>query len=364
MYKYLPVLALCFLTACVEVPEMLAECDSGTGKTICNLQNPEDMDFLPGSDWAVYSEMISELDPDNPVYGSIGALNLKTNQTVSLFGNKVATWADAGVAALGDESCPGKPDPARFGGHGIDVRRLNDGTILLAAVNHGDRESVELFSIDNSAEIPVAIWRGCVLLKREVIHNDVAITADGRLYITEFIANPHYANFRFIKDIFQLYFGRNTGFVYHWSKEGGLQIVANSKGSAPNGVSISKDDSSLFVAEWGEHKMYRLRFDGEQVVRDELALAIAPDNFSWRENGKLIVVGQKGDVFTIISCGEDRLTTCDIPYAVYEVDPDTLKISEIHKGTGAASVSLLFDEHLYVGTFVGDNIQVHRGVGK
>lgn len=357
MYKLLPVILGTLLIGCADTPEMLAECDAASGKSICGIQNPEDMDFLPGSEWIILSEMISEADPENPIYGSIKALNLSTLDSISLFDQETKNWFVEKSTSLGDLSCPGKPDPTRFGGHGLDVRRLNDGTILLAAVNHGDREAVELFSIDDSGNVPRATWRGCVPLDREIIHNDVAITASGELYISHFVASPHYISARLIKDLYQLYVGEDTGVIYHWTPAHGLTIVPNSEGSAPNGISISQDDRFLFVAEWGENKVYRLNVGDDEFTRDEVSLPVSPDNFSWADSGKLIATGQEGEQLTNVSCTQLRPTTCNISFGVYEVDPKTLAVSEVYKGIGAESVSLIDGQSVFIGTFAGDNIQ-------
>ena len=358
MLRALPILILFLLTACTETPEMLAKCDPESPERVCGIQNPEDMDVLPSGEWLVYSEMTSMANPDNPVFGSLSALNSSSGESITLFNEKVVNWPAEGLPSLGDAACPGRPDPGRFGGHGVDVRLLDDGTLLLAAVNHGDRESIELFSIDDTGEQPVATWRGCVNLDPHDLHNDVAIAADGSLYFTRFFAHPHHGGLSRYADMFRMVTGGDTGFVYHWSQTGGLQTVPNSEGSAPNGISISGDDKMLFIAEWGTRGVYRLTLDGEQVIRDEIDLGVAPDNFGWSTDGKLIATGQEGDNMANIRCAEVEQTTCNIPYGVYQIDPNTLAVTEILKGTGAASVGLPVGNQLYIGTFAGDNIQV------
>ena len=360
MLRTLPILLLLLLTACADAPKMLAKCDTNSSGHICGVQNPEDMDVLPSGGWFVFSEMLSEADPDNVIYGGLGAVNVESGEAIPLFNESVANWPASELPALGDKACPGRPDPARFGGHGLDVRRLNDGTVLLAAVNHGDREAIELFTVDETGEEPIATWRGCIFPEQHDIHNDVAITADGSMYFTRFLAHPHHGGMNLYKDLFKLLTGADTGFVYHWSTAGGLQTVPNSEGSASNGISISADDKMLFIAEWGTESMYRLVLNGEHVARDEIDLEVAPDNFAWSPNGKLIVTGQIGDIMTNLRCTETEPTTCDVSYGVYEVDPQTLSVTEVRKGTGAASVGLPVADQIYVGTFAGDNIQKYK----
>lgn len=357
------IICLClvgFLAACSGAPRTLAKCDPGVDTRICGLQQPEDMDYLPNSDWLVFSEMFYQVGDADMVYGGLKAYNVATGEVVPLFGDEESHWPDADLADLGDASCPSRPDPKQFGGHGIDVRRLDDGTVLLAAVNHGDRESIELFSIVDNGDRPIATWRGCVFLDRKVIHNDVAITAGGDLYFTRFIANPHHLRWELVLDFINLKTAGDTGFVYHWSKGKGLTIIPNSEGSASNGISISDDDSMLFIAAWGSEQVYRLTLKGDHVLRDTISLDVAPDNFSWSPQGKLIIVGQEGDQFANLKCVEVEPATCDIPYAVYAIDPQTLSTNELLRGVGAASVALLEDDTLYIGSYASDNIEIVR----
>ena len=359
MRRVLPLSILLCLGACSEVPEMLDPCDPDATDTVCAVLNPEDMDVIPDSQWIVFSEMLSEADPDGIRYGSLQLMDTNTRELRPLFGKDAVAVADHELAPLGDPSCPGEPDPARFGGHGLDLRRLADGTVLLAAVNHGDRESIELFSIEEGGEHPSALWRGCIPLERESIHNDVAIAADGSLYFTRFITNPHHTSFALLMDFIKLSFGADTGFVYRWSQSDGLQVLPDSEGSAPNGISIAPTDDVLFVAEWGEEKVYTLRLNDETISREEIELDFAPDNFAWSPGGKLTVTGQVGDPSTNIACVETIPTTCNIQYSVYELDPATLSLSKLMSGVGSSSIALPVGRELYVGSFTSDNIQVH-----
>ena len=59
--------------------------------------------------------------------------------------------------------CPGPPDPAKFTVHGIDLK--TEGPVrTVYAVNHGGRESIEVFRLDASDGGLALTWIGCALL--------------------------------------------------------------------------------------------------------------------------------------------------------------------------------------------------------
>lgn len=346
------------LSACSEGPAMLAACDEDDANSICGLQNPEDMVLLPGHAWAVVSEMMSDTEAEGLRFGRLQWLDVGSDVVTPFLQDGLEVALDNSLPSLGDAACSTPPDPARFGGHGVDARRLADGSTLLAAINHGEREAIELFSIGVSGETPMATWRGCVMLPRERSHNDVAIAANGDLYVSVFSANPAVFSFDLLSDFVSLFTGGNTGMVYHWSASKGISPVEGSEGSAPNGVALAFDDTALLFAEWGQKKVVRLDLSGQEKERREVQLPMAPDNFAWRSDGTLIVAAQEGDAFSILGCFDTPPTTCDIPYGVYAIDPNSMMMKELLTGVGAISVAMPVGDRIYVGSFAGDSIGI------
>ena len=60
----------------------------------------------------------------------------------------------------GDPACPGPPR-AGFSPHGIDLAQRADGRLVLAAVQHAGRESIELFEVSGRDGDWELAWRGC-----------------------------------------------------------------------------------------------------------------------------------------------------------------------------------------------------------
>ena len=101
---------------------------------------------------------------------------------------KTAKAVTLSVAAKADplySDCPGAPDLTKLSTHGLDVRPGRNGTATVYAINHGGRESVEIFELHpaaNSAE-----WIGCALAPEGATSNSISAMRGGGFAITKFM---------------------------------------------------------------------------------------------------------------------------------------------------------------------------------
>jgi hypothetical protein len=369
------VLGLLGIVGCGGAPESLPPCDPAqaeAGRVICNLMNPEDLGLLPGRAWIVVSEM-ARMDPAVGAGalpergGDLLAIRLSDGARRRLFPLPTEEASDAGSAkgighrgmdaeVWGDAACPGPPSPERFMPHGLDAGTDAGGRAVLAVVNHGGREAVELFEIDFRRG-PALEWRGCVPMPEGMMMNDVALLRDGGFVVTNFTPTLEGMGLATLWTGFEIMTGRETGAVYRWMPGGEVVEIENSRGSAPNGIAVTPDGSEIFVAEWGADSLYRLRLDGEGAPRrDSVALGHSPDNLTWTRDGRLLVTGQAGGLPAILGCNEIEEGACDIGYGVYAIDPVSLEVSLRFEGVGAGSVALEVADETLVGSFVGDRL--------
>ena len=75
-------------------------------------------------------------------------------------------------------------DPLRVEPHGIDVAARPDGVSELYVVNHGWRESVEVFEIDVAGARPTLRWIGAAVLPASAVGNDVAAVDGGGFVVS------------------------------------------------------------------------------------------------------------------------------------------------------------------------------------
>jgi len=362
-----------FSWGCLGGAGALAPCSTqAPGLAICDLTNPEDLGFLPDGSWIVVSEMAPNEQAVEEAgrasrHGRLTGIRLAGTERVPLY--PIASTSDdeetgsspaqnpGGDVTWGDLSCPGEPDRAVFQPHGIDVGPGPNGRPSVAVVNHGGREAVEFFEI-LSGEVPSLAWRGCVPMPEGISINDVALLPGGGFVVTNFMPAFDGVGPKAIWTMLKIGFGARTGSVLEWTPGSPIMEIENSQGSAPNGIEVSADGSVIFVAEWGGEAVYRLRLrDKGPPIRDEVEVDHSPDNLTWTRDGRLLVTGQKGGVSASLSCASVEDAGCDIGYSVYAISPIELEATKLLEGRGAASVALEVADEIYVGFYIGDQIE-------
>jgi len=334
----------------------LTTCEAADGVEVsCGFQNPEDLARLPGSNWLVVSEMPGRTEETGA--GSLVAWRPSDDRRQVLF--PLADPPAVADAAWGDPACPGPPDPAVFAPHGVDVLPQNSGDTLLAVVNHGGREAVELFAFDWGPSGPRVTWKGCLVAPPDVWPNDVALQPNGELIVSNMISGTE--GVAAIVSLGRMLLGFDTGSVLSWKPGTGWRQVEGTRGSAPNGVAVTPDGSEVYFAEWGRERLVQVLRDGTSTpTRRFVALPHHPDNLSWTADGRLLAAGQVGDWSELIACGQVEEGTCSVPFSVVRIEPATLESEVIldHPGTatGGVSSALVLGDTMYVGTFAGDRV--------
>jgi len=306
-------------------------------KFVCGLASAEDLLPIEGGKYLIAS-------------------SFDANRAVGLYlvdtAEKTARPMQLSVAAKLDEqcgACPGPPDFTKIYTHGIEIGPGDSGANLVYAVNHGGRESIEVFRVcsrDNTAA-----WVGCVLLPEECFGNAVCRMDDGSLLITQF----------FDKRV-GLPTGQNpsvSGLVFHWTPGKGLAKVPGSEFAGDNGVLGSPDGTSVFVAAWAANEVLRIPLNG-LGPRRSTKLDFRPDNLRWAPDGSILIAGQSSPVPTPATAP----TVAGMPsedWVFARLDPQSMASSVIlrEKGTasfGNATTAVQVGNTVWFGTYGGDRI--------
>jgi len=348
------------LGGCGGETASLTTCEPADGvDPVCGFVNPEDLALLPGGSWLAVSQMPKGLDATTAT-GSVVAWRPSDDRRAVLFpppsGTAVPTREGPN---WGDPACEGPPRAEDFGAHGIDVVRLDSGETVLAVVRHGERDAIEFFEFDWTADGPRVSWRGCVETPEGVWPNDVALRPNGEMVVSKMMSAGSSATG--VLEAARMIFGMDTGYVLSWAPGAGWREVEGTRGSAPNGVAVTPDGGEIFFAEWRSQRLVRVRRSEDgRVEVDAVALSHYPDNLSWTPDGRLLVAGQVGDWAELIACAQVEEGNCAAGFQVVRVDPSTLGTEVIldHPGTatGGVSSALVVGDELYVGTFSGDRV--------
>ena len=128
----------------------------------------------------------------------------------------------------------------------------------------------------------------------------------------------------------------------------GVRLAENpgSEAAGANGVELSDDGKTLYVAAWGSQSFFRLSRGKTPPTRDEIPLGFRVDNIHWARDGR---------------CTPSvRLTR---NWKAVKIDPRTLAVREVVNqpdtpefGAGTALVEV--GDKLWVGSFRGNRIAI------
>ena len=347
------------LGACTT-PDIL-DCRAANGLTPdCRFQNPEDFAKSPSGIALIISEMgqgslesragrLVAYVPNAEIgRGDIRVLWPRTSMP------SMVTSLASDAAALGDPSCPALGN-ARFVPHGINARRLDDGRNVLFVVNHGDRESIEIFEIfDDGREITLES-RGCVLAPPDATTNDVVVLSDGSFRVSDSFRRSENT---IVSGLRMRYGSHRPGFAWEWRPGRGYSRIAGSETAYANGIESSPDGRFVYLNGYFENALIKVDTETGQRV-GEVSVS-GPDNVTWTDDERLLVASHHAGTFDLLKClGIDR-GNCGFRFQIVEVNPETLAsrvlLDQQGPPIGAVTVALPFQGRLYLGTFAGDRI--------
>ncbi|HWG75891.1 MAG TPA: hypothetical protein VN660_03765 [Steroidobacteraceae bacterium] len=306
---------------------------------VCGLINVED--FLPvdGGRWLVGGSFQA---------GSAGLYLINTAEhTARPVALSIARVRDAQYAG-----CPA-PDLKRLSTHGLDVVPGRAGSATVYAVNHGGRESVEVFRLD--AARAAAQWIGCVLMPAGANGNAVAaLPGGGGFVVTKFMETRD-------KQAFQhLMAGAVTGVVYRWTPGKGFSEVPGTRLAGDNGVVVSPDGKWVFVNAYGSDEIYRVALSGT-AKPTSVKVAFHPDNLRWAPDGTLFDTGQ------FLEPGRASGPPRPDAWATVRLDPRTMAVTPLVKEPGRAEFAdatsaVQIGDTLWFCTFRGTRV-AYRDIG-
>lgn len=304
--------------------------------------NAEDLAPLPGGRWVLASSM-------GPQLAGPGAL-----VAVDAHGGAVhRLFPDGEVRpAAATAGCPG-PLRGGFGPHGIALHHDARHGLRLFVVNHGTRESVEVFAVATQPR-PRLRWVGCLPLPEGVLANAVAIARDGTVYVTNMAAprdgSPNPSPF--------------GGDLLAWRPGTGWQGLPGSTMVSPNGLLLAPDGRTLYVASWSAGELVALQLQGrgvEQRVaeRRSLALGLLPDNLRWASDGRILATGHLTSPAVVLDCFQSSAPCADgVPAAIAQVDLTSWAVRcRRPVSLGLATVAVNVGAETWVGTVRGTHIE-------
>jgi hypothetical protein len=286
----------------------------GNLKFLCGAQRPEDVVRISGTRWLIYS-------------GFSNGAGLKLVDSAAQTMRPLIYESSGKSAKPGWSQCDAPPDSATFSTQGLSIRDLGGSLSRLHVVNHGGRESVEIFSVDARADEPRFTWSGCVLMPTALAANSVATFSDGTILVSV-LTHPG----RTITDFWR---GEITGGVYSWKPgEASFRLLPGTELPGNNGLETSRDDLEFFVVAFGWRSVVVFsRADPSRPLRRAVAPGFMPDNIHW-DDGNLLLAGMQydepacGGVRKIINGKADDMR-CHRGYTVAQLDPHSMNFTVV-----------------------------------
>jgi DNA-binding beta-propeller fold protein YncE len=327
-------------------------CSAANGVSfICGVTNVEDFAPVPNTKWLIGGDLSTASSPQGYLY-----LFDTSNRSVSAVQpSEIAIRPDKKTYP----DCPGPPDMKTFGPHGLDLTAAGGTHRVLYAVNHGGREAVEVFNVDLSKSKPAFTWTGCVVAPKGFWPDAVASLPDGGIVVTS-LWDPTDTD-----RMNKLSNNQPVGALDEWHPGKGWTPVAGTEGmSGPNGVVVSPDGKNIYLALWSGKQVARINRETSPPKVDTVPTGILTDNVHWSPDGKSIFVGgQNVTVKQALDCFESSAANCNVPFKIYRMNPETLKLTEAVKsgvygvmgaGTGAVQVG----NKIWVSSFRADRIGI------
>lgn len=349
-FKYqrlLPVLALLCLTGCVDDDMQISDCEPrGDIHPVCGMQSPEDIAAIPDGRHLLLANFGGMHDGT----GSLSLFDTRTESLTPLFPTATTEFFSSD-ATWGDADCE-PPSLELFSPHGTHLKQLADGRWRYLVVNHGGRETVEMFEVLGQGAAITLAWRGCLAPAPETFMNDVVGLANGDVIYTRMFHNAG--------TVEQLlsFVGVDTGDLWRWNRDTGLRMLPGTQANQPNGLEISDDDRYVFANMYFTREVWKVDAESGEVV----ATAAVPsaDNSAWGSDGRLWVTTHSDSVPNLLSCFRVQEAPCGAGFEIIAVDPDSMESESIfsHRGApmGAATVAVPQGGRVYMGSFVGDRL--------
>ena len=337
------ILLLCLAAgfACAQQQQQpqppLLDCGAqGKYEVLCGTQSPEDLELTPDGKDLIVSQFVRN--------GAGAGLTFfdpakKTFTKIPITDEPLKDWGDA--------SCPG-PIGDKLGPHGISLLKRKDGKVELYVVNHGGRQSMEMYELKKSGGAWSLAWHGCEVTPQEF--NDVAALPDGSFIATHPVALQTPGA--------DLFAGKPSGYVSLWSPGKGEMELPGTRAGYPNGVLVSADGRYMYFNAWTAREVHKYDLKENQEI-GMVKLDFMPDNITWTKDKKMLAAGVKS---ARGNCPPSSATPCVQTFGIAEIDPATMAAKTVFdsegKGAliGGVSVALEDGKSIYVGAFSGNRL--------
>lgn len=313
-------------------------------KSIRGLNNAEDMVQIGDTKWILT--------------GNLGDKSWK-NGGLYLIDSETLEWQEADIDFSGDaaEGYEEIIDPELFSSHGIASKAVDDNSYEIYAVNHGGRESVEVFDLTVNDTSPVIAWKGSVPTPDGMRGNSVAPLSDGFLVTIPMTESNAGTFIDFLG-------GKPTGAVYKWTVSEGYSEISGGILAGNNGIAVSPDEKWAFVNGYSSRSVTKISLTDENIEPVTAKLSFLPDNIRYSSDGSLLVTGQDCNILTVVALTNGtNIGVSPSDTSVAELDPDTMEVTKVldlpkFRAFGGGTTALYVGNDLWISSIRAQRIMI------
>jgi len=328
-----------------KVDKDISECISDRNiEIICGFKNPEDIVITPDNEFLLMSEFggIEPYEEQKPGYFAL--LNLQTKE-------KIIPNILIEENIWGNSSCK-RNKTKKYGPHGIDLVKREDGAYQLGVVNHFPDETIEMFEIFKESGSWNMVWRGCIEVPNEFYFNDISLKTNGGFYASHMYKRDITLN----EWLFISLIKKNTGYLVEWSEDG-FNKINGSEGSGSNGIALDRKKNIIYI-NYNQGDSIT-KFDLNTNTKVDKKFIEAPDN-PYIDGDYVWVTSLDFQPNDFGRCEFD--ISCSLPFSVYKLDKNNLetinKYSFSKSVFGLPTVAVPFNNEIYLGSFHSDRIGI------
>ena len=352
-FKFMSIISVMFFTLAFFVvssdyvgPQKdISNCSSDNKiRLICGFKNPEDIVITPDKKFLLMSEFGGIGPYEEQKSGYFALLDLETK-------TKVIPNITIEENIWGDPKCM-RTINKKYGPHGIDLIKRNDGRYQLGVINHYPDESIEMFEMVKKENSWDMVWRGCIDVPYEFYFNDISLRKNGGFYASHMYDREITLN----EWLFVSIIKSNTGFLVEWI-ENRFKKIDGSDGSGPNGIALDEDSNIIYIN-------YN---QGDSITKFDLSLnkkldekfIEAPDN-PYIDGNDIWITSLDFQPNDFGDCEFKK--SCSLPFSIYQLDKNNLEIKNEYSFSktvfGLPTVAVPIKDEVFLGSFHSDRLGI------
>ena len=352
-FKFMSIISVMFFTLAFFVvssdyvgPQKdISNCSSDNKiRLSCGFKNPEDIVITPDKKFLLMSEFGGIGPYEEQKSGYFALLDLETN-------TKVIPNITIEENIWGDPECT-RTIKKKYGPHGIDLIKRNDGRYQLGVINHYPDESIEMFEMVKKENSWDMVWRGCIDVPYEFYFNDISLRKNGGFYASHMYDREITLN----EWLFVSIIKSDTGFLVEWI-ENRFKKIDGSDGSGPNGIVLDEDSNIIYI-NYNQGDSIT-KFDLSFNEKLDKKFIEAPDN-PYIDGNDIWITSLDFQPNDFGDCEFKK--SCSLPFSIYQLNRNNLEIKNEYSFSktvfGLPTVAVPIENEVFLGSFHSDRLGI------